>query len=62
MHVQSEKRGSDVAAVGEIYHEGSGVHEAEVVKSTPHSATLEYLSDGRRITVAAGEFSEIFTY
>jgi 6-phosphogluconolactonase (cycloisomerase 2 family) len=62
MHVQGSNRGSKIAQVGEVYHEGNGVHEAKVIKASAHTATLEYLNDGREITVCAGEFDEIFTY
>ena len=62
MHMQGSKRPSKFAHVGEVYHEGNGVHEARVVECNGHTATLEYLKNGREITVTKGEFDEIFTY
>jgi hypothetical protein len=60
MHLQGGKRSGPVAQEGTVFHEGNEVHYAEVVESDSHSATLEYLNDGRKITVTKGEFSEIF--
>lgn len=60
MHVQGNSRPAKFAHVGEVCHEGNGVHEARVTECNGHTATLEYLKDGREITVTKGEFDEIF--
>lgn len=60
--MQGGKRPDKFAQVGEIYHEGNHVHEARVVECNGHTATLEYLDDGREITVPEGEFRETFHY
>lgn len=61
MHLQGEKRPDKFVQDGEIYHEGDGVHEARVTECDGHTATLEYLDDGREIVVTEGEFNEIFS-
>jgi hypothetical protein len=61
MHMQGGKRPSKFVQVGEVYHEGDGVHEARVTDVNGHTATLEYLDDGREITVTKGGFNDIFS-
>lgn len=61
MHIQGDNDPDPFVPEGVICHEGNGVHKAEVIESNGHNATLEYLEDGRKITVTESEFEEIFT-